>query len=323
MTAYPTPRVVVSACLEFEPVRYNGQVMPSQIVRDLQPYVDYVKVCPEYEIGLGVPRDPIRIVREQGKEWLLQPQTGEDVTEAMDAFTDGFINSLPPVDGFIFKSGSPTIGLHNIKVYAGIDKPNIVDKTSGFFARKFVDRYHGYPMEEDDRLRNNRIRHHFLTKLFTFAAFREATENSNNLHGFHERNRLLFTTYNPSAVEPLNEALAAENDDTFRYLEGMKHVLAKPPVTESYVTTANKIRDTMSPGLTSAEQAFLNEQITAYAANLLSEHGLFTLIRAMLIRLEHPLRSQTIFAPYPPELLPPAEQYRGHDYWKDGVFTYG
>jgi len=323
MTAYPTPRVVVSACLEFEPVRYNGQVMPSQIVRDLQPYVDYVKVCPEYEIGLGVPRDPIRIVREQGKEWLLQPQTGEDVTEAMDAFTDGFINSLPPVDGFIFKSGSPTIGLHNIKVYAGIDKPNIVDKTSGFFARKFVDRYHGYPMEEDDRLRNNRIRHHFLTKLFTFAAFRQVTETGIDLETFHDDNQLLFATYHPAATAQLDELMATGSTSESDYLEGMKHVLAKPPATESYVTTANQIRDTMIPDLTSAEQAFLNEQITAYAANLLSEHGLFTLIRAMLIRLEHPLQMQTIFAPYPPELLPPAEQYRDHDYWKDGVFTYG
>ncbi|MGC9307752.1 MAG: YbgA family protein [Thermoplasmatota archaeon] len=323
MTSYSRPRVVVSACLEFEPVRYNGQVMPAQIVRDLQPYVDYVKVCPEYEIGLGVPRDPIRIVREQGKEWLLQPRTGEDVTEAMDAFTDKFITSLPPVDGFIFKSGSPTIGLHNIKVYAGIDKPNIVDKTSGFFARKFVERYHGYPMEEDDRLRNNRIRHHFLTKLFTFAAFRQATENGTDLDTFHVHNHLLFTTYNPAATTQLDELLASMSVSESDYLEGMKHVLAKPPVTESYVTTANQILDAMNPELTQAEQAFLNEQVAAYAANLLSEHGILTLLRAFLIRFTHPLAEQSLFAPYPRELLPPAEQYRDHDYWKDEVFTYG
>mgnify|MGYP001052761600 CR=1 FL=1 len=323
MAPYSQPRVVVSACLEFEPVRYNGQVMPSQIVRDLQPHVEYVKVCPEFEIGLGVPRDPIRIVREQGKKWLLQPRTGEDVTEAMDAFTDKFINSLPPVDGFIFKSGSPTIGLHNIKVYAGIDKPNIVDKTSGFFARKFVERYHGYPMEEDDRLRNNRIRHHFLTKLFTFASFRQATEDGTDLNTFHEYNQLLFDTYNSTATAQLDELIASGSTSESDYLEGMKHVLAKPPVSESYVTTANQILDTMTPELTSAEQAFLKKQIVAYTANLLSEHGILTLLRAFLIRFTNPLAEQSLFAPYPQELLPPAEQYRDHDYWKDGVFTYG
>ncbi|WP_268921640.1 DUF523 domain-containing protein [Methanolobus halotolerans] len=47
-------------------MRYNGQVIHSRIVRDLEPLVDFIKVCPEVEIGLGVPREPIRIVKEQG-----------------------------------------------------------------------------------------------------------------------------------------------------------------------------------------------------------------------------------------------------------------
>jgi uncharacterized protein YbbK (DUF523 family)/uncharacterized protein YbgA (DUF1722 family) len=311
------PQVVVSACLEFEPVRYNGQVMPSPIVRDLQPHVEYITVCPEHEIGLGVPRDPIRIVREQGKEWLLQPRTGQDVTKKMDSFTDGFLETLPPVDGFIFKSGSPTIGLHNIRVYAGADSPAVVDKTSGFFARKIMKRYHGYPMEEDDRLRNNRIRHHFLTKLFTFAAFRQATEND-DLPGFHERNRLLFAAYDPSAAAQLDG-----NMDAARYRDGMKHVLSRPPTTENIMRMAGQILDALAPELTSAERAFVNEQIHAYGANRLSEQGLFVLLRSILIRQGHPLRMQTLFAPYPSDLLPPEEQYRDHDYWKNGAFTYG
>jgi len=63
MNMFPKPVVVVSACLEFENVRYDGQVIPCKIVRDLEPYVEYIKVCPEVAIGLGVPRDPIRIVK--------------------------------------------------------------------------------------------------------------------------------------------------------------------------------------------------------------------------------------------------------------------
>ncbi len=324
MTAYPAPRVVVSACLEFEPVRYNGQVIPSQIVRELKPHVDYVTVCPEYGIGLGVPRDPIRIVREQDTERLIQPRTGEDVTEVMDAFTDTFLEKLPPVDGFIFKSGSPTIGLHGIKVYAGVDKPHVVTKTSGFFARKIIECYRGYPMEEDDRLRNNCIRHHFLTKLYAFAGFRQTQTDSDGLQGFHERNRLLFATYNPSAAEQLNEAVAdAENDRIARYLEGMKRVLSRPPATERYAATAREILDGISSELTEREHGFIEEQIAAYSDNLLSQRGLLMLLHSILIRLDHPLQMQTIFAPYPRELQPQAERYRGSDYWKNTVFTDG
>jgi len=49
------PILPISACLEFDNVRDNGQSIPSKIIRDLTPFVDFIKVCPEYEIGLGVP----------------------------------------------------------------------------------------------------------------------------------------------------------------------------------------------------------------------------------------------------------------------------
>ena len=62
MREFPRPIVVVSKCLEFDKVRYDGQVIHSRIVRDLEPFVDYIKVCPEVEIGLGVPRETIRMV---------------------------------------------------------------------------------------------------------------------------------------------------------------------------------------------------------------------------------------------------------------------
>lgn len=62
------PILFISACLEFEKVRYNGQSIPFQIVKGLIPFVDFIKACPEYEIGLGVSREPIRIVKK-GNEY--------------------------------------------------------------------------------------------------------------------------------------------------------------------------------------------------------------------------------------------------------------
>ena len=42
----------------------------------------FFPICPEVEIGLGVPRDSIRIVEKQTKKYLLQPTTGRDVTRS-------------------------------------------------------------------------------------------------------------------------------------------------------------------------------------------------------------------------------------------------
>jgi uncharacterized protein YbbK (DUF523 family) len=76
MREFPKPVVVVSKCITFEPVRWNGQIIASEFVEKLKPYLNFVPVCPEVGIGLGVPRDPIRIVLVNGEKRLLQPATG-------------------------------------------------------------------------------------------------------------------------------------------------------------------------------------------------------------------------------------------------------
>ncbi|MCS7155707.1 MAG: DUF523 domain-containing protein, partial [Bacteroidetes bacterium] len=53
---FPRPRVLVSRCLEFDAVRYNGERIPDRIIRELMPHVEFVPVCPEVEVGMGVPR---------------------------------------------------------------------------------------------------------------------------------------------------------------------------------------------------------------------------------------------------------------------------
>ena len=68
MREFPKPVVVVSKCITFEAVRWNGQIIASEFVEKLKPYVNFVPVCPEVEIGLGVPRDPVRIVLVKGEK---------------------------------------------------------------------------------------------------------------------------------------------------------------------------------------------------------------------------------------------------------------
>lgn len=97
------PKLLTSACLEFERVRYDGQYIPSEAIRRLLPFVDIVKVCPEYEIGLGVPREPIRIVKKEGEYRLIQHNTEKDVTQDMENFAENFVNNMEEIDGAIFK----------------------------------------------------------------------------------------------------------------------------------------------------------------------------------------------------------------------------
>lgn len=125
------PRVVISRCIEFEHVRYNGQIISSDFVKGLLPHIDAVPICPEVEIGLRIPRDSLRLVIQGEEVRLLQPATKIDYTEKMNEFTDQFFRSLGEVDGFILRSGSPSSGLTRVKIYASIEKSPAVSHGSG------------------------------------------------------------------------------------------------------------------------------------------------------------------------------------------------
>ena len=181
------PKVVVSKCLGFCKCRYNGQVIPNRFIEKLKDHVDFIPVCPEVEIGLGVPRDPIRIVDEGGQK-LVQPKTGKDVTEMMETFAKGFLKKVD-ADGYILKYGSPSCGPSNVRIYKEGKRPG---RGAGFFARH-VDGL----VEDEGRLSNLKIRENFLTKLFLVAAARE--------HDYLDSNQCLLKSY--GAEKPTREEI--------------------------------------------------------------------------------------------------------------------
>jgi uncharacterized protein YbbK (DUF523 family)/uncharacterized protein YbgA (DUF1722 family) len=320
---FPKPVVVVSRCLEFEPVRYNAQIMPCPLVKDLEPFVEYIKVCPEYEIGLGVPRDPIRIVKQNNKLHLIQPKTKEDITDKMNQFTLNFIQHLPEVDGFIFKSDSPTIGLRNIKIYSGIEKAPVVQRGHGFFAGQLLNTYPDYPMEEDNRLRNNTIRHHFLVKLFTFAGFRRI-KNKHNLDllkDFHMKNNFLYSLYNPDYPKQGKKILEKKDESIdsieVEYFDSLKKLFSTHPQADDYLRVWNKLIDYIQPNITGEEKKFMNSILTKYQNNKICQTGVTDMLYSFAIRFPDDfIEKQTIFSPYPEPLLPTLEPKRDKNYWK-------
>ncbi len=89
---FSRPRIVISKCIEFDRCRYNGEMVPSEFVRRLMDYVDFIPVCMEVEIGLGVPRDPVRVVQVGDALDCSSPSTGKDVTELAINFSSSFLD---------------------------------------------------------------------------------------------------------------------------------------------------------------------------------------------------------------------------------------
>jgi len=320
---YPKPVVVVSRCLEFEPVRYNAQIMPCPLVKDLEPFVEFIKVCPEYEIGLGVPRDPIRIVKQNDGIHLIQPSTKKDITDEMNRFTSNFIEQLPMIDGFIFKSDSPTIGLRNIKIYGGIEKAPVVQRGHGFFAGQLLNKYPDYPMEEDNRLRNKTIRHHFLVKLFTFAEYRKRknTKNIEQLKHFHQKNHFLYLLYDQDFPKQ-GRTILEQQDKSFdmiaeKYFSSLKKLFHTHPQTDDYLRVWNKIIEYMQSNIPTIEKEFLKSVLLKYEHYKICQIGVTDILKGLTIRFpDEFIEKQSIFAPYPEPLLPTVEPKRDKNYWK-------
>ena len=172
MGKFGNPRVVVSQCLAQAPCRFNGEVILDEAVGRLTQDVSFLPVCPEMEIGLGCPRDPIRIVVSGGERRLVQPATGRDLSGPMREFAKRFLDSVGEVDGFLLKAKSPSCGISDVKVYDGPEGETFRREGRGFFAEAVLDRFGHLPVEDEPRLEGEAARERFLARVGVAAGSR-------------------------------------------------------------------------------------------------------------------------------------------------------
>ncbi|MBD3398350.1 DUF1722 domain-containing protein, partial [Candidatus Micrarchaeota archaeon] len=211
MVQSPKPRIFASRCLGFSKCRYNGITIKNSVVDALRKHVDFVNACPEVEIGLGVPRKPIKIVGKAGKRKLVQPATGLDVSRKMEEFSGKYLEKLGEVDGFILKGKSPSCGLFDVKEYSGVEgRASKGRKFSGFFGKKVMEMYPDAPWEDEGRLLNGEIRECFFKKIFTLARFREMKQERKmkDLAEFHEKHKLLLLAFGQEGMGKLGRVAA-------------------------------------------------------------------------------------------------------------------
>jgi uncharacterized protein YbbK (DUF523 family) len=142
-------------------------------VERLKPLVHFVPVCPEVEIGLGIPRFPIRVVIQKGERRSIQPDTAKDMTDLMMSFLDSIPGKLSVVDGFILKEKSPSCGIHKVKIYHGLRDAPPAAYGQGFFGGYVMERYAHLPIENEVRLTDAGIMNDFLARLFAVFQFRK------------------------------------------------------------------------------------------------------------------------------------------------------
>ncbi|MEG0248975.1 MAG: DUF523 domain-containing protein, partial [Pseudomonas sp.] len=113
------PRIAVSACLTGAEVRYNGGHKASRLCNEvLDQYFEFVPVCPEVAIGLGIPRAPIRLIGDPADPQAVGSQDATlDLSGPLRAYGQQMAKDLDDICGYIFMQKSPSCGLERVKVY--------------------------------------------------------------------------------------------------------------------------------------------------------------------------------------------------------------
>ena len=321
MDSLARPTVVVSKCLGFAACRYNGLSVSSDVVKALMPHVDFIPVCAEVEIGLGVPREPIRVVSGPGGLRLLQPSSGIDVTDKMTRFAETFLDSLAIVDGFILKSRSPSCGVRDVKVFRGVEKEAAVGKGSGFFGAAVVEKFPGHPAEDEGRLLNFRIREHFLTSLYALARFRAARARlaMRDLVDYQARNKLLLMSYNQKEMRLLGKIVANPEKKAMpavldEYEAHLRAALANPPKYVSNINVLMHAAGYFKEGLAAPEKAHFIASLEKYRAGKIPLSAAIAIVNSWLARFGSDyLKQQTYFEPYPEELIEITDSGKGRD----------
>ncbi|MBO1580584.1 DUF523 and DUF1722 domain-containing protein [Bacillus sp. XF8] len=322
MRQFAKPTVVVSKCLEFDACRYNGDMIPDVTIRNLQPFVTFIPVCPEVEIGLGIPRETIRIVEDSGVPKLVQPSTREDVTEKMQRFSDQFLSTLPEVDGFILKNRSPSCGTRDVKIYTGYEKSPAKGKGAGLFGSAVLKKFSHVAIEEEGRLSNFIIREHFFTRLFTIAHFKTIKQNKalKELVSFQSDHKYLFMAYNQVKQKELGRIIANHTKDNIEnifdnYEETLYELLKRTPRYTSNINVCQHIFGYFKSKLKKQEKEYFLTLLQKYADKKIPLSSLLVVLKSWVFRFEeHYLLRQTYFEPYPEALVEISDSGKGRDY---------
>lgn len=233
-------KVGISACLLGHPVRFNGAHKNAPLCSEvLSQWFDFVPICPEVEIGMGVPREPIHLVAENHQIRVKNVSNhNRDYTSRLDDLVGQKSAELSALCGYILMQKSPSCGLYEVKVH---DSRGKLQKQSamGVYAYQLQQNHPLLPMEEVKRLNDRNSLEHFMTRVFANYQWRHQVMNApvaENLLAFHQSYQLLMRTHSRSHYQQLSALVAAINDDSIDdllvayhslFTEGLSQV-AKP-----------------------------------------------------------------------------------------------
>ncbi|MBT3048031.1 MAG: DUF523 and DUF1722 domain-containing protein [Candidatus Thiodiazotropha sp. (ex Clathrolucina costata)] len=274
-TPYPQqPIIGISACLLGHNVRYDGgHKRDSFITETLGREVEFLPVCPEAAIGLGVPRPMIHLVGNPLQPRLVGVQDPTmDVTRRMEAYAADQARQLNGISGYILKKNSPSCGMERVKVYAAESGGHCVRKGTGAFARVLMAQRPLLPVEEEGRLNDAVLRENFVNRVYVYRRWqdlRAAGLTPARLIAFHTDHKYLVMAHSQAAYQRLGRRLSKlSKSDLSRitddYIHELMPALKRRVTRKRHVNVLQHIMGYLKKRIGSDDKRELSASIEAY-----------------------------------------------------------
>ncbi len=318
-TATPPVRIGVSSCLLGEQVRFDGGHKKDHfLVRELGQHVEWVSVCPELEVGMGIPREAVRLIRLATNDdshglRMVGNKSGRDWTEDMLEFAKGRVKQLSRLDlsGYVLKSKSPSCGMERVSVYSAKGMPT--KEGRGLFASVLMESLPFLPVEEEGRLNDPRLRENFIERVFAhhrWMLFRLERFTPARLVEFHSRHKFLLLAHSVKHLRKLGRVVAGESrkrltvEAADEYAGVFFEALSVLPTVKSHVNVLQHIAGFFKDRLDTGDKMELHNSIDGYRRGVLPRLVPQTLILHHLRREKIAyIADQVYLSPNPKELV--------------------
>ncbi len=301
----------ISSCLIGEKVRFDGGHKQNRYILDtLGHYFAFRPFCPEMAIGLGVPRDTIRLVDNgKGFEAVGVKNPDHNVTRDLIDIAEDQREWQAKIFGYIVKKDSPSCGMERVKVWA---KDQAQRRGVGLYTETLIRNFPTLPVEEEGRLGDPLLRENFIQRVFVYKRWQDMIASGLSwgvLTDFHARHKLILYSHNQDLGRSLGRELSEAHrepveDYAPRYLLQLMKILKITAKRSNHVNVLQHIRGYLKHDLDSSDKQELTDSIENYRRGYLPLIVPITLLRHHFRRNPNEYIDRSFYMqPHPDELM--------------------
>ncbi len=307
------PRIGISSCLLGIKVRHDGGHKHDVLItQTLGRHVEWVPVCPEFEVGMGVPREAVRLVGSPANPKMIADKSGKDWTLEMQSYANKRVRKLKDMDlsGYILKKDSPSCGMERVRIYGPKGLP--YRQGRGLFAQALMTKLPLLPVEEEGRLYDPGLRENFIERVFGYHRWQTLVSDGRSIKrlvDFYSQEKLLLFAHSEAHMRRLGRIVAQAKKVSFgaameEYGRLFMEALGHRATVRKNTNVLQHMLGYFSKQLSSDERNALLGVIGDYRRNLVPLVVPLTLIRHYADKYDivH-LRGQSYLQPHPKELM--------------------